>query len=107
MIYPGNGKHYRYQKTVQETTREHKKLACYIYFLLWIKRLLCKVFYNRVVPIHDEEDKELIEDIDCDYLENKMMNKLTKEKQMIKNWHTVLMRIQMIHAFKLSMRIQD
>ena len=61
-----------------------------------------------MVPIQDvEEDKELIEDLDCDYLENKMMNKLTKEKQMIKNWHTVLMRIQMIHAFKLSMKIQD
>ena len=42
------------------------------------------------------------EDNDCDALENKMMKSLEKEKQTLKNWHKILMRVQIINAFKLS-----
>lgn len=40
-------------------------------------------------------------------MENKMMRRLEKEKQNIKNWHKILMRVQMINAFKLSLRSED
>lgn len=36
-----------------------------------------------------------------------MMQALNKEKQVTKNWHKVVLRVQMIQAFKLSMRIED
>ena len=36
-----------------------------------------------------------------------MMRSLQKERQTIKNWHKILMRIQMVQSFKLSMRIED
>jgi len=36
-----------------------------------------------------------------------MMRSLEKEKQTLKNWHKILMRVQMINALKLSMRIED
>ena len=35
------------------------------------------------------------------------MKNLENERKTVKNWHKVLMRIQMINAFKLSMRIED
>lgn len=35
------------------------------------------------------------------------MRRLEKEKQNIKNWHKILMRVQMINAFKLSLRSED
>lgn len=35
------------------------------------------------------------------------MRTLNKEKQTVKNWHKILMRVQMVSAFKLSMRIED
>ena len=51
----------------------------------------------------DTED----EDIDCEALKNRMMRDLEKEKKSIRNWHKVLMRVQMVNAFKLSMRNDD
>ena len=55
----------------------------------------------------NEHELDEDEDIDCDALENRMMRSLQKEKQTIKNWHKVMMRVQMVNAFKLSMRLED
>lgn len=61
--------------------------------------------------VHSEQQAENElneeEDIDCDALENRMMRSLENEKQTIKNWHKVMMRVQMVNAFKLSMRLED
>jgi hypothetical protein len=54
-----------------------------------------------------QEELDIHEDIDGDALERRMMRNLANERKTIKNWHKVLMRIQMINAFKLSMRIGD
>lgn len=53
----------------------------------------------------DEDSTD--DDVDCNQMENKMMRRLEKEKQNIKNWHKILMRVQMINAFKLSLRSED
>lgn len=63
------------------------------------------IFRNKKVSPNQVEESD--DDIDCDALENKMMRSLEKERNTIKNWHKILMRVQMINAFKLSMRLPD
>jgi hypothetical protein len=53
------------------------------------------------VPTKEESSDD---DSDGDVLEHKMMNALLKEKQTMKNWKAVILRVQMINSFKLSMR---
>lgn len=67
--------------------------------------MLCTKNGKSANSAQDELDQN--EDIDCDALEKRMMKNLENERKTVKNWHKVLMRIQMINAFKLSMRIED
>ena len=90
------------QQRVAEKTVENKELSLKEKVAAKIGSMICK--QKRVSPENEEIPDD---DIDCDALENKMMRSLEKEKQTLKNWHKILMRVQMINAFKLSMRIED
>lgn len=66
---------------------------------LWVDRIRLR---NKSVPLVNDETTD--EDSDGDALEEKMLIALNKEKQTLRNWKTIMLRVQMVNAFKLSMR---
>lgn len=41
----------------------------------------------------DQENDDTDDDVDGDAIENKMMKSIEKERQTIKNWHKIMMRV--------------
>ena len=64
-----------------------------VLIILFVKNLISKCCYGKTRKIYEHEEDDFDQDIDNDGLEKKVMTKLRREKQMIRNWHTVLMRI--------------
>jgi len=62
---------------------------------------------NKTKPVKTEDDSSTDKDSDGDALEEKMIRALNKEKQTLRNWKNVILRVQMVKAFQLSMRVVD
>jgi hypothetical protein len=57
-------------------------------FSLWIDRVRLR---NKSVPLVNDETTD--EDSDGDALEEKMLKALNKEKQTLRNWKTIMLRV--------------
>jgi len=104
-----NGTVLRYvrKKKLEQTDSERQKSRTTLIVNALKSRITSMRGRNKTKPVKTEDDSSTDKDSDGDALEEKMIRALNKEKQTLRNWKNVILRVQMVKAFQLSMRVVD